>query len=394
MKARLSKHIIPIAIVLIAVLAFAGSISGSLAWWTYSTFVAVSYQGTSVTTALQLQAGLKLKNFSNSKVTGLEAVGLYEDEDLAYTDGTGSYRYVFSKRAGLDAEAIGAYLTAEGNHATTQLSPVTSSQYADEGTFTLRKSPLVNKNYSLDEEADTLSYVEMTLVFRVESKNDNEYLASQPIWVTDFLAEASALNPGSHIGDAIRVHFDNGITNFIVNPSDHDTDATKTHRVFGVLNLEPDDVYYDIDEENYETIYGEVTYDKASLPWITAGSDIDGSSSNINEVSSTAEYTTFYAKHKAGTKYLANYSAFSTAGGNGLAEYRPFGAINPTAKDAYGNYTETSKAVCTTSSDARRLAELKTTIWLEGWDHAVIDQVISHSFNLGFTFSINMVNQS
>ena len=54
------KKMIPVGISLLTFATFVGSISGSLAWWAYSTRAAVSYQGTSVSTSEQLQIGLKL----------------------------------------------------------------------------------------------------------------------------------------------------------------------------------------------------------------------------------------------------------------------------------------------------------------------------------------------
>ena len=40
------------------VAAFAGTISGSIAWYAYSTRVAITYSGTSVAESIQLQIGL------------------------------------------------------------------------------------------------------------------------------------------------------------------------------------------------------------------------------------------------------------------------------------------------------------------------------------------------
>ena len=58
-KFKLSK-MVPVGLGLLTFAGIVGSISGSLAWWAYSTRVSASYQGTSVTTSEQLQIGLKL----------------------------------------------------------------------------------------------------------------------------------------------------------------------------------------------------------------------------------------------------------------------------------------------------------------------------------------------
>ena len=38
------------------------------------------------------------------------------------------------------------------------------------------------------------------------------------------------------------------------------------------------------------------------------------------------------------------------------------------------------------------IGEFTTTIYLEGWDFNVIDEELSHQFNLGLTFEINSAN--
>ena len=79
------KSFIPVGVGLLTFATLVGSISGSLAWWAYSTRVSVSYQGTSVNTSEQLQIGLKL----DANVFGtdeIEDLGLKEDTSLATVD--------------------------------------------------------------------------------------------------------------------------------------------------------------------------------------------------------------------------------------------------------------------------------------------------------------------
>ena len=38
-----------------------------------------------------------------------------------------------------------------------------------------------------------------------------------------------------------------------------------------------------------------------------------------------------------------------------------------------------------------RIARTDLTIWLEGWDHSIVDNNIGTKFNLGLTFEINRV---
>ena len=88
------KKMIPVGIGLLTFAGFVGSISGSLAWWAYSTRVSAAYQGTSVTTTEQLQIGLKISKADAAKadaiVTALIPFGVTEDTHIADED----YRYV------------------------------------------------------------------------------------------------------------------------------------------------------------------------------------------------------------------------------------------------------------------------------------------------------------
>ena len=47
--------------------------------------------------------------------------------------------------------------------------------------------------------------------------------------------------------------------------------------------------------------------------------------------------------------------------------------------------------MCVTSADDSGLGRVDFTIFLEGWDHAIIDTNIEHSFQMGFQFGINKV---
>ena len=65
-------------------------------------------------------------------------------------------------------------------------------------------------------------------------------------------------------------------------------------------------------------------------------------------------------------------------------------AISP-SDDGSGALTG-GQPVCVTASTEDHIARVDFTIYLEGWDHAVIDTEISHGFNLGLQFQINRVD--
>ena len=63
-----------------------------------------------------------------------------------------------------------------------------------------------------------------------------------------------------------------------------------------------------------------------------------------------------------------------------------------TTKIVDGSLLGTGKRIATTGNEAANyLARVTLTIWLEGWDHSVIDEEIDHSFNLGIQFEIDSV---
>ena len=87
-------------------LGLAGTVSGSLAWWAYSTRASISYQGTSVASSEQLQIGIKVDK---------DDIDL-SDFDMSEIEGIDGYQFC-DPGAGLPAEAIAHYLTEEGTYA-------------------------------------------------------------------------------------------------------------------------------------------------------------------------------------------------------------------------------------------------------------------------------------
>ena len=107
--------------------------------------------------------------------------------------------------------------------------------------------------------------------------------------------------------------------------------------------------------------------------------------------------STFLAAHDNGT-YTANLGTVTL----NKAKYDTLATIAPDV-DAHGYYsggkpvahTETSQIVIDDSNpenivyDTQYIAYTDLTIYLEGWDHAIINEVISASFNLGLQFEVN-----
>ena len=387
------KKFIPAGIGLVAFAAFVGSISGSLAWWAYSTRASVSYQGTSVTTSRQLQIGVKLDTSifdTDEKVQALAAYGLDEDTTIANAE----YRYVFTKAGtGINAEALHAFLTAEGLYSTNELCPVTTYQYTTGSALTLYE-PLMSGKPMNETIALTNKYVHIPFVFRIQKLNQmNTYVSNQKIYLSAMKAAASSVNPLSTVQNGLRVFFDNGTAaeRFIFNVG-----GTNSTVVAGVLDLNEDGLYdtYSSNDPNAnkEIIYGdyEVTssedlFDQTVAP--TKMTDINNTGDYDDAyLSDLTNRSTFLAMHGYGYSCYNSYTGLSLK----QANYLTLADIKPT--DVSGSLTGGRALTTTAAESGNFLAELDTTIWLEGWDHNVIDSARSHKFELGLQFQIDLEN--
>ncbi len=413
-KFKLNKFL-PVGIGLLTFAGFVGSISGSLAWWAYSTRVSVSYQGTSVTTSEQLQIGLKILKTdpkANDIVEALAPYGVTEETHI----NSATYRYVFAKAGGgLSAEAIKTYLSTQGVYAIDELAPVSSRTYTEGSAITLYES-LIAGHEDNDSAALTSKYVRIPFVFRILKLNaagsDDDYAPNRKIYLSKVMAEASSSTGGiSAVHNALRVHFANGTLaeNFMINAGDESewnenwtaqqkeaAIANMYTPVAGVLDLDSDG-YYDISNGS-EILYG--VYSGTATNKHTQGQgdptgldDVNGVYSAITDPTEKATIladddnaSTFLAKHKTGYSSYYSYDGLTL----GKAYYRTVSSIAPDSSQAV---LSGGRVLCTTAnSEGHYLAELDTTIWLEGWDHAVIDKALTHKFNLGLQFQIDLVS--
>lgn len=392
------KKFIPVGIGLLSLSAFVGSISGSLAWWAYSTRVSVTYEGTTVSTSEQLQIGLKLNNFNDTQVQALTDLGLEEDTDLA----SGNDRFVFSKAGGgLPAEAIRIYLQAQNIYSYNELCPVTSRTYEEGQALTLYET-LLFQNSVNTVQALRSKYTYIPFVFRIIKLNavtqDDKFAEGRDIYLSKAIVELDTRNADSKIGNGLRIHFNNGdvADNFILNPlSTIENEANMYTPVCGLLDLNNDKVFDAYAPghalANQEIIYGDYT----GTPTNTfVQSETPTQLSNINEMDlpDDFDYTkieenrnTFLAAHGKGYTCLNDYSGIT----KGVAKFKTLASIKPDDSQAQ---LSGGLPLCTTAGESGNyLAELNLTIWLEGWDHAVIDNAISHKFNLGLQFQIDLV---
>lgn len=402
----------------IAVLGFAttaslvGSISGTIAWYAYSTRALVSYTGTSVQSTTQLQIGIKsdiVVDFTTNNEL-LEHVtfnsDLYYDEvnDPDHEHKLYHYHYYFMKvgSGGLPAAVINDYLSAKG-YATNILEPLSSYGYNTGENINLRNRPATNNPDIVPGPAEITKYVEIPFVFRVLASNTStlSYVEGHDI----FLGSAQAIaapnlensTAGNVIHNSIRLYIDrsNG-SNFILNPTSKYDGRDK---VAGVLNLTgggAGNQFYDYDNDpsspTYmcEYLYGDYDWNEGKT-WANSLSEPLAASSGLIDVNGTGNSeveTTFTSRHYRGVKYFSDLSCITPH----YANYLGYSTVYPQKNnqgDFVGNY-----AVCRTGGEtANYLGTFNMKIYLEGWDHSVIDSQLQNKFYLGLTFEINIVRQ-
>ena len=387
-----------------------GTVSGSLAWYAYSSRATLSYSGTSVANTVQLQIGIASENKvlsvdevrdANARIIAdnpdisseeIERLQFIENQFIDFWDAMketkwdsdDNYYYFAPFGSGLESAYINAYLYSNG-YATNSLVPVTSGSYTRGDNFFLKHSPTSGTPFNTNL-ADKNYYAVVPFVFRVMRSNttdSNDFVEGSELWLVDAKIRASGSTDGD-IYKAVRMYIDRGSDyedDFIVNPSA--TIAGKT-TVGGLLNISGDD-YYDYDSNNNEIVYGEFETLGETKPSYDGPNEIV----DLNGTGKT-EVDSFTAKHRQGINYYENYEecVFKSA------EYESLSSIAPRKDEISGRLFNKDEnhptSVCKTAgADDHFLGRVDFTIYLEGWDHSVIDQELNHYFDLGLTFEIN-----
>lgn len=351
-KRKLKELLRTTLFISLPVMCFMGALSSTVAWYSFNLKASLDYHGASISSAKQLQVGIKTD-------ADLSGVGLVTDNGVAWS----------KPGNGLTPEQLQAYLENEG-FATISLPALTSGGFTNGDDLSLKYSPSLEVNTSV-VPANREDYVLLPLAFRVIKTSSGEYMPNQDIWITNADVKTNA---SVNIEDGVRVYFKSNNDSFIFHPGKNIEE--NYINVGGLMDLNFDE-YYDTDENKYEIIYGD--YEGAPT-YVTQ--EVDSDYVDINKTG--AEYhNTFYAKHRAGRQTIQSFEGVTFA----RQYFETLNDIKPVDSDSgyHGG-----KPVCTTASDTY-IAETTMTIWLEGWDHVVIDSVTGFKFNLNLTFEINRV---
>lgn len=356
-------------------LAMLGSTAGTLAWYAYSRNVSVSYMGTTVATSALMNVGL----VDNEGVFTPERCSEFNLERGSATDGGVTNSIVWSSsRSGFSVEAIYYYLEST-DYAVNYLQPVTTGSRAfnDSSEFKLYRSPEYSE-VDFDVPAEKDHYVVLPLAFRVMDETST-YIANKKIWLTDAVVQAE-----NDAQSTVRVFLD-GDNKLLVKPADEENVIGET-KVGGALSLSPSE-YFDYSQaENKEFAYGE--FENEVQYHALADNEYDVLD-NINHVEETTEATTFYGYHYPGVLVPDIDAAVPKVQQHaGVGRVRP--SITPNGVLYHDETNENGYSVCTTTEESK-VGFTTVTVFVEGWDHSMIDQKAGFRFNLGLTFEIDRI---
>ena len=394
------KHKIPLFSIgfgSLVFIGFAGTISGTLAWWAYSTRASIGYQGTSVASSEQLQVGIKTN--INLSSLGMTQIMVGEDDEETQIDERTSY-YFCDAGSGLQADVIAYYLRHLHDYAVDELIPVTSGAYTEGDTLSLKNALVSGVAYN-PAVADHVKYVRIPLAFRVLKYNALNVLTpvkGENIWLSETVVEASSVYDGD-VYKAIRMYTEgyqaiteNDVTTLtpvkrLINPSSTIEGKGET-AVAGILDLSGNGYYdtYEIAGEEYTIVYGQTEANTQTTDTYDHEESETGLN-NFNEVQfitpqQATEASTFYAKYSAGVYHPTSKTTIKPK----KQSFDTLYSVKPT--DTNSGILTGGKPLAATDL-TYGVADLDLTVWLEGWDHNVIDKENRHSFNLGLQFMIS-----
>ena len=329
------KKTIGISLLSLSILSTISVVGGTAAWYQYLSRAGMGFGGTSIGNSKLLEIGFVSEVYLPN----------YSEYDLSRDENDST---IYWSNSEINEDTLTYYLEANG-YATNKLSPTSSGSFDESKIFSLIGNP-----FHLETGFNTVrktNYIYLPLVFRVKDIDGNSYVSGQHIYLNN-----SSLTTRNSSEQALRVFMQNDINNFIYNPSSVEDGYTY---VGGVLNLN-DDIYIDYKDDR-EFVYGEYESIVYSDQTYNGPKTVDANS-----------VTTFKANHKEGVYTVdVEKSKFKTA--NYLGTETVIGQ---------------NKVLATTSNNDS-IARLNLTIYLEGWDEAVIDQNIGTMFSLNLNFGVD-----
>ena len=355
MKNSLAKIVVPTLAICLGA-ALVGSISGTVAWYQYSTRASTAYLGTSAGTSENLRVRIK---------------GTNTDQDDKWT-------------SQLTKEAIQAYLGADK-----KVQPITSGNMVKDAALsgTFWKNPVRSFedqvfDYNQWLEADTSMYVEIPLEFCYTEKDGvkdadlkDERLLAKDVYLSDLLIQEDYQNDEDQdnlkkdLSTAIRVHLS---ASYEEEGEGGQMEAKTSNKLIsknggtiltaGHLDLDGDG---EMDKVNVGSDAGaKYGFGKdTAAEVVTYGSGVQTSFSNKYDVADGA-YRALDAQQDTAEKV---YPAVVESEDNHITlkdaslTYAEEGVQDPVSKKIGRTYASAE------AGQEQKYLEVKVTIWLEGW---------------------------
>ena len=387
-----TKKLIKAALYASVIACAAGAATGTYAWYSYQKDVDANMTGTTIKADKEIQVGLR----SATEISGLESAhtGIIEKTSHKYSENDGTSFYVYWIKGNYLSEVLKTF-QSKIHSADGLLNAITAGSYTsgmdeDVGAATptdgkwhgFKKSPSYSRNertWNGDVVKNYNDYFYLPLAFRAVSNEKDEggnykYLKDVEIYLSAFDTVDIDADADGDLAPAVRCKVDypaNGTDtskNFIFNPT-ADNDANL--EVGGILNLDHNDTYDYYNDplhasRDYEIPYGEWAVGPV---WKTTATGTTASPKTLDEC------TTFDANHKKDT-YAIDFE-----------QSQP--AVCQTKKASAGINSTLQEAGIIKTSSYGNIGYVDLSIYLEGWDHSIINTTTGHTFAVDLTFSIN-----
>lgn len=361
-----------------------GSITGTFAWYGYSTRATATIAGTAINAGANLEIGI-----ADDTVASIKGLAENADENGIFWQ---------EKGGGLRHDAIIDYL-AKKQYGGVSMSPVTSGNYNKaNSTDRADLAPIEFLTYqgNAQEAAQKEDYFVLPLAFRVYDNKTQDYsLDGIGIYLQDIEVDLEdAVN--KDLAKAFRIDFkeeqeknSESPKYTILAPGREENGKTE---LAGLLDLNQDG-FADVEENDYgykvrhELVYGTLT-------------------GTYNEsVTYAAEATTDYAEIPANYDFpvhLDKADHYSEANVLKVTDYQAFEQEFLGTKSLLCDFSASNRIVNTnsvepiaTTSTTTGIVYLTLTAWLEGWDlegFTDIENTDGYPFHLNLQFQIDRVD--
>lgn len=370
---KIRNKLIGVSLISAVTCALVGSITGTFAWYGYSTRVTGTLEGTAVGSGANLQIGIVAEDMDS--LPGLEK----DDNGIFWQPISG----------GLRSDAIKAYLDAQG-YGSNSMRPITSGNLFDE-----KDEPLEDYNFKgftlyqgIDEAADKADYFVLPIALRAKKVETEDYLKGENIYLSDLDIDVGT-DEDTALANAFRVNFKetkaDGFINTLVAPGKEDSGQID---LAGLLDLNKDG-FADVVEKDYdhkernERVYGAYVANS-----IVRSEDLTADYSVIPENYNYPAHLPL--ENHLSSKNVHVVTAFEACKQLYLGKNDVVAKFDSSLRlDQVNNNAD---AIATTSEDDG-IAYLTISAWIEGWDlEEVDDHFFNQHFYLDMEFSIDRID--